>query len=138
LDEVLQKGRLKRSKILSTVHNTISSSDLSSTKEQLDLIHNREKWLNTDKPNLLCDIIFSLSNDCGVDYTICKRNHPSKGPFHNLTSTRNEGNIDTTESDNHMSLNMPPPQEYDNTDPLLKPYPSIVDRKMHGRTLPII
>ena len=78
--------------------------------------------------------------------------HPSKGPFHNFTTTSsNGGNIDTTESDNHMSLNMPPQipnrivqmekclgKEYDNTDPLLKPYPSVVDRKMHGKTLPII
>ena len=44
LDEVLQKGRLKRSKILSTIHNTISS-DFNNSKEQLDVIHNREKWL---------------------------------------------------------------------------------------------
>lgn len=85
-----------------------------------------------------------------------ERNHPSKGPFHNFTTTSsNDGNIDTTESDNHMSLSMPPQisnriaqmekclgrnriQEYDNTDPFLKPYPSVVDRKMHGKTLPII
>ena len=158
LNERLQTGRLKRSKILSTIHNTISSSDLNNTKEQLDVIHNREKWLlDTDKPNLLRDIMTALAaNDCGIDYTICERNHPSKGPFHNFTTTSNGGNIDTTtDIDDHMSINMPPqvlnrivqmekclgkerPQEYDNTDPLLKPYPSVVDRKMHGKTLPII
>jgi len=157
LNERLQTGRLKRSKVLSTIHNTIlSSSDLNNSKEQLDVIHNREKWLlDTDKPNLFYDIMIALTNDCGVDYTMCERNHPSKGPFHNFTTTSNDGNIDTTESDNHMSLSMPPQisnriaqmekclgrnriQEYDNTDPFLKPYPSVVDRKMHGKTLPII
>ena len=61
LDEVLQKGRLKRSKVLSTIHNTISS-DLNNTKEQLDVIHNREKWLlDIDKQNLLRDIMVALS-----------------------------------------------------------------------------
>jgi len=70
LDEVLQKGRLKRSKILSTIHNTISS-DLNNSKEQLDVIHNREKGLlDTDKPNLFYDIMIALTNDCGADYTI--------------------------------------------------------------------
>lgn len=97
--------------------------------------------------------MIALANDCGVDYTMCEQSDQFNGPFHTFITT---DNVDTTtDIDDHMSLNMPHqvlnriaqmekclgrkrPQEYDNTNLFLKPYPSVVDRKMHGKNLPII
>lgn len=74
---------------------------------------------------------------------MCERDDP----FHNF-------DIDTNASSFEMTLQMPSrvpkridhmaqkclgrkrPEEYDDSDPFLKPCPSVVSRKMHGKTLP--
>lgn len=75
----------------------------------------------------------------------------SNDPFHNFT-------INSDDSDQQMALLMPTPldnrlahmadnflglgrkrpPQYDDSDPFLSPVPSSVDRKMHGKTLPIV
>eukprot|EP00571_Detonula_confervacea_P009097 CAMPEP_0172317150 /NCGR_PEP_ID=MMETSP1058-20130122/30657_1 /TAXON_ID=83371 /ORGANISM="Detonula confervacea, Strain CCMP 353" /LENGTH=561 /DNA_ID=CAMNT_0013031637 /DNA_START=644 /DNA_END=2326 /DNA_ORIENTATION=+ len=146
-DENLLKGKLNRLKFLSAIHETLSN-DLSRDVAG-DVVHNRETWLlGCNKSNILSDIMQALSKGCGVDFTNCDGNDP----FHNFI-------IDTpadTSSDLQMSLKMPSqmpnrivhmsekclgrkrPPEYDNSDPFLKPCPSVVSRKMHGKTLPMV
>jgi len=159
LGAIFLKGRLRRSKLLSAIHDTISNDLSADIHSDLvgggvavsSAVHNRETWLlDGDKSNIMADTMVALSEGCDVDFTKCE----GKDPFHKFTiNTPTDNNDDSHDS---MSLEMPShtpnrvdqmaekclgrkrPPQYDDSDPFLKPCPSVVSRKMHGKTLPVV
>lgn len=148
VDSKISKGKLNRSKFLAAIHETFSDNCMAVT-EPSPFVDNREKWLlEGDKSNVLRDTIAALSKGCGADATAVEDNDP----FHNFAVDAPLG----TDGDLRMSLQKPPlmpnrlermattclgrkrPPEYDDSDPFLKPHPSMVSRKLHGKTLPIV
>jgi hypothetical protein len=139
------KGKLKRSKLLTAIHESFTSDDnLFQSSEPNDVDHD---LFHSISKQLLREIMANLERDCGVSFG-CE----DDDPFHNFTIKADEPDRE------QMSLEMPSqitdrldkmaghflglgrkrPPEYDNSDPFLLPAPSTVDRRMHGKTLPIV
>ena len=136
-------GKLRRSKLLQSLHKSLSShSQNGSLLRNID--HPLLQSINT---HLLKEIMKNLERDCGVIF----RRNESDDPFHNFT-------IESNASKENMTLLIPRPDldrlhrmgknflglgrkrlpKYDDSDPFLLPVPSAVDRKYHGKTLPIV
>lgn len=149
LDPNLMTGKLNRFKFLTAIHEKMSS-DPSRDAAENDPVRDRVKWLvEGNKDNILSDVIRALSKGCGVDVAKCE----GSDPFHDFVG---DGPAGTAVEDYRMSLRTPRqipnrlrhmadetlgrrrPPEYDDSDPFLKPCPSVVSRKMHGKTLPMV
>jgi len=119
------------------------------------VVCDREKWLiDGDKGNILVDVMEALSQGCGIDFTKCE----GDDPFHNFVVDKPPAaNTENgTGCDLQMLLKMPfrmpnrlsnmaneclgrkRPAAYDDSDPFLEPCASVVSRKMHGKTLPMV
>jgi len=152
VDANLSKGKLNRSKFLSLIHETLSK-DLTTDATKNDMVHNREKWqIEDNKDNILSDITKALSEGCGVDVRDCE----GSDPFHDFVVDKSAEDATSAGDDYSMSLQLPTrmpnrvrkmadkclgrkrPPEYDDSDPFLKPCPSVVSRRMHGKTLPMV
>ena len=152
----LYKGKLNRSKFLSAIHETMSIDLKEERTIENDVVGGRDTLglIDWDKSNALADIISALSENCvQVDVPTCE----GTNPFHNFTinsvaSVSNEDglqmllqmpfSLQSTSRLRHMAdkccLGRKRPPEYDDSDPLLMPTPSVVSRKMHGKTLPVV
>jgi len=121
------------------------------TENNSDLVCGREKWLtNGDKSNILADAMEALSQGCGMDFTKCE----GDDPFHNFVvdkSPTTDAEDLRTSCDLQMLLKMPfrMTNRHSNMADecvvggsnlilFLEPCASVLSRKMHGKTLPVV
>jgi CRP-like cAMP-binding protein len=136
------KGKLRRTKVLSTLHESLTSDNNSLALDSSRLDH---PLLQSISKNLLKEIMANLEKDGGVIFGC----NESGDPFHNFSIESNDYDMALmmptpvldrlgSMAHNFLGLGRKRPPKYDESDPFLLPVPSAVDRKMHGKTLPII
>lgn len=138
-------GKLQRTKMLTALHGSLIEEKPHVGEDLNDLDH---PLLQSISKNLLKEIMTNLERDCGVTFGCCNEGHD---PFHNFSIYSDNAEAQMTllmptpvpgrlacMADNFLGLGRKRHPKYDDSDPFLMPVPSAVDRKMHGKTLPII
>ena len=140
----IANGKLQRTKMLTALHGSLAE-EKQDDFEELDGLDN--PLLQSISKNLLKEIMANLEQDCGVTFGCYNE---GDDPFHNFSIHSDNADAQMTllmppvpgrlahMADNFLGLGRKRPPKYDDSDPFLMPVPSAVDRKMHGKTLPII
>ena len=139
----IECGKLKRKQLLESLHESLASYP--NNKSILRNIHH--PLLQSISKHLLKEIMTNLERECGVTFGRSE----GDDPFHNFTIESNateehmallipRPDLDRLHrmADNFLGLGRKRPPKYDDSDPFLLPVPSAVDRKYHGKTLPIV